>query len=147
MSRQVTYPSIKPQSQSKPSFPPQSFTRYQNPTAQDENGLFVPQSSTAGSQNNSSSLRPNTRSTFQKASIDRILACDRNQWYDILGVNDTCSTEEANKAYKRLALEVHPDKNKQEGATEAFKGKLKGYSPFATLSANSRKWSRKPPRL
>ncbi|CAN1129769.1 Chaperone protein dnaJ 49 [Linum perenne] len=41
--------------------------------------------------------------------------------YTILGVEKTCSVDEIRKAYRKLSLKVHPDKNKAPGAEEAFK--------------------------
>lgn len=42
-------------------------------------------------------------------------------YYAILGVERSCSVEEIRKAYRRLSLKVHPDKNKAPGAEDAFK--------------------------
>jgi DnaJ family protein B protein 12 len=42
-------------------------------------------------------------------------------YYTILGVEKSCSVEEIKKAYKKLSLKVHPDKNKAPGSEEAFK--------------------------
>lgn len=39
----------------------------------------------------------------------------------ILGVTNTCSDDDIKKYYKRQAVLVHPDKNSQPGAEEAFK--------------------------
>ncbi|KAJ7980283.1 chaperone protein dnaJ 49 [Quillaja saponaria] len=45
----------------------------------------------------------------------------KNDYYAILGVEKTCSFEEIRKAYRKLSLKVHPDKNKAPGSEEAFK--------------------------
>lgn len=42
-------------------------------------------------------------------------------WYRILGVNPTADDETVRKQYRKLALMLHPDKNKCVGADGAFK--------------------------
>lgn len=49
----------------------------------------------------------------------RIRTC--KDYYEILGVEKEATENDLKKAYRKLALQMHPDKNKAPGSTEAFK--------------------------
>ena len=51
----------------------------------------------------------------------------KSDYYAILGVEKSCSVEEIRKAYRKLSLKVHPDKNKAPGSEEAFKKVSKAF--------------------
>jgi len=55
----------------------------------------------------------------QKAEVDRVLNCQ--DYYEILRVDRNATNEELTKNYRKLALVLHPDKNKIPGAEDAFK--------------------------
>ncbi|XP_014669726.1 PREDICTED: dnaJ homolog subfamily B member 12-like [Priapulus caudatus] len=55
----------------------------------------------------------------QLHTVKRIRKC--KDYYEILGLSKDCSDADLKKAYRKLALQNHPDKNKAPGATEAFK--------------------------
>lgn len=45
----------------------------------------------------------------------------KRDFYDVLGIAKSASGDEIKRAYRKLALEWHPDKNKTAGASEKFK--------------------------
>lgn len=48
------------------------------------------------------------------------LALARCKHYAVLGIRQSASEKEVKKAFKKLAIQYHPDKNKEEGAQEKF---------------------------
>jgi len=60
-----------------------------------------------------------TYTTEQMQLVQRILRT--KDYYDILEIPKDSSEEQVKKAYKKIALKLHPDKNRAPGAEEAFK--------------------------
>lgn len=60
----------------------------------------------------------------QKAAVLRVRKCSATAFYEILGLEatrSTCTESDIKKAYRKLSLLTHPDKNGHEHADEAFK--------------------------
>ncbi|CDY09330.1 BnaC03g63600D [Brassica napus] len=55
------------------------------------------------------------------SASDKINRKGEADWYGVLGVDPSVTDEDLKRQYKKLALLLHPDKNKFTGATEAFK--------------------------
>ncbi|OVA17484.1 DnaJ domain [Macleaya cordata] len=72
-------------------------------------------------------LYPNLEGLSQMlATLDVYLSADNKMggeadWYGILGVSPSSDDETVKKQYRKLALMLHPDKNKSIGADGAFK--------------------------
>lgn len=56
----------------------------------------------------------------QKELVASILR--KKSYYEVLGVERDSSEEDVKRAYKKLALKLHPDKNTAPRSDEAFKG-------------------------
>lgn len=80
-----------------------------------------------GSATNRSHNQGNQEKSYtpqQKAEVIRIRKCSPTSFYEILTVTKTSSDGEIKKAYRKISLLTHPDKNGYDGADEAFKSML-----------------------
>uniref|UniRef100_A0A060TD40 ARAD1B21340p n=1 Tax=Blastobotrys adeninivorans TaxID=409370 RepID=A0A060TD40_BLAAD len=72
----------------------------------------------------------------QMAAVNRVRKCRVTDYYAILDIESPSSEAEIRKAYRKLALIMHPDKNGAPGADEAFKMVSKA---FQVLSDSDKK--------
>ncbi|XP_010442370.1 PREDICTED: chaperone protein dnaJ 49-like [Camelina sativa] len=71
-------------------------------------------------------------------NVELVRNVNRNSdYYAILGLEKNCSVEEIRKAYRKLSLKVHPDKNKAPGSEEAFKKVSKAFTCLSDGNSRS----------
>lgn len=70
----------------------------------------------------------------QEEECRKVIA--KKNYYDILGVEKTADETQIKRAYRKLALKFHPDKNKAKSAEEAFK---KVNQAFSVLSDKTKR--------
>lgn len=115
------------------------------PTSNQANNASRANSTSTPSNNEPSNASPTENSTLedsrtwtpeQKAMADKINKC--KTYYSILELEQSEAADEAKikKAYRKLALKMHPDKNAAPGASEAFK---KLSAAYAVLSDTQKK--------
>ncbi|MDP3998448.1 MAG: DnaJ C-terminal domain-containing protein [bacterium] len=61
----------------------------------------------------------------------------KRDFYDILGIDKNSSPEEIKKAYRKKALECHPDRNKSPQATQQFKEVNEAYEVLSNVDKKS----------
>ncbi|CAK7352692.1 unnamed protein product [Dovyalis caffra] len=78
-----------------------------------------------------------TSYTEEQIAIVREIRKKKN-YYEILGLEKSCSVEDVRKAYRKLSLKVHPDKNKSPGAEDAFKAVSKAFQCLSNEESRSK---------
>lgn len=71
------------------------------------------------SETKQSDTTPKEYTTEQHEMCERIRKC--KDYYEVLRVTKDATDTEIKRSYKKLALQLHPDKNRAPGAVEAFK--------------------------
>ena len=69
---------------------------------------------------NNSSIGKSSYTPEQESAVNRILGLGKD-YYNILDVPKEASADDLKKAYRKIALQIHPDKNNAPGSGEAFK--------------------------
>jgi len=75
--------------------------------------------------------------TEEQISIVRKIK-SKKDYYEILGLESNCSVDDVRKAYRKLSLKVHPDKNPAPGSEEAFKSVSKAFQCLSNDEARKK---------
>ena len=66
------------------------------------------------------------------------MAATQRDYYEILGVERSASGEEIKKAYKKLAIRYHPDRNSDGEAVEKFKEASEAFEVLSDADKRAR---------
>ena len=80
----------------------------------------TPKSSADGG-SSPSSTESKSFTTVQVKIVERVRKCRHTSYYEILELQKEATDAQIKKSYRKLALQLHPDKNGAPGADEAFK--------------------------
>lgn len=97
------------------------------PSATASGAKATPNGDTTSSREHKQGNQDRKYTIEQKTAVVRVRRCAPTAFYDILGLEEVRSTVtdgEIKKAYRKLSLLTHPDKNGYDGADEAFKSEL-----------------------
>ena len=62
----------------------------------------------------------------------------KRDYYEILGISKEADQQEIKKAFRKLAMKYHPDRNKEEGAEEKFKEINEAYEILSNEDTRSK---------
>ncbi|ACO65763.1 predicted protein, partial [Micromonas commoda] len=79
--------------------------------------------------------RPDTSTPKQRELVARVNRA--KDYYDIFECDKSASEADLKKAYRKLALQLHPDKNTAPGAEEAFKKVNKAWDVLSDKNKRS----------
>lgn len=94
------------------------------------------QSSTSDTADGSSSSSAHNATPAMKTAVQRIQKLSKESHYKVLAIEKEADEAAIKKAYRRLALQLHPDRNAAKGADEAFK---RVSAAFVVLSDSSKR--------
>lgn len=76
--------------------------------------------------------------TEEQVEIVKEIKRKQKDYYEMLGLEKSCTVEDVRKAYRKLSLKVHPDKNNAPGAEEAFKAVSKAFQCLSNEESRKR---------
>lgn len=122
-----------------PDLPIDDLKSQLNNNQSDQPGSEKPPPAAAAKDTPSSSSQPSLRQRGSSSSSSSSISYTEEQisivrkikskkdYYEILGLENKCSVDDVRKAYRKLSLKVHPDKNPAPGSEEAFKSVSKAF--------------------